>query len=140
MMVRMSIKAFVDRQIKKRVGRGFSIEELKEVKLSFTQALRVGIPIDIRRSTKHEENVKNLRVYVEEMKLKPDIKEKKEKFFELTEVKGIGSKTANQLREGGIITANQLASSNTEEIMNVTGFSKKKASKIIVNAKDIIPG
>ena len=44
-----------------RGGRGFSRGELREAKMNHKQALKLGIPIDPRRKTKHEENVKTLK-------------------------------------------------------------------------------
>lgn len=46
---------------KKRVGRGFSINELKKVNFNWKKALKMGIPIDVRRKTVHEENVEALK-------------------------------------------------------------------------------
>ena len=46
---------------RERSGRGFSREELKEVGLSFRQALDLNLPVDLRRKTKHDENVKALK-------------------------------------------------------------------------------
>lgn len=46
---------------KTRKGRGFSREELKEAKLNFQEALRLHLPVDTRRRTKHKENVKALK-------------------------------------------------------------------------------
>lgn len=46
---------------KKREGRGFSIDELKEVGLPLGLAKRRKIPVDLRRNTKHDENVELLR-------------------------------------------------------------------------------
>ena len=130
----MSIQTIVERRRKKRAGRGFSREELREVGLSFTDALKLAIPIDTRRSTKHEANVKNLRTYVGELKPKPAVTEKREKVLEVREVKGVGPKTAKNLREAGIETANKLADSSPESVMKATGFSRKKTSNIIGNA------
>ncbi len=40
-----------------REGRGFSREELRKAGISPNQALRLGLPVDARRRTVHEENV-----------------------------------------------------------------------------------
>jgi len=46
---------------KTRIGKGFSKNELKEAGVDFKQALRMAIPVDLRRKTRHEENVTILR-------------------------------------------------------------------------------
>lgn len=61
----MMVQAVVQRKRRLRKGRGFSRKELKEVGLNPKSALRLGIPIDKRRKTKHEENVKLLEQYLE---------------------------------------------------------------------------
>ncbi len=61
----MTIKAIVYRKRgKKRFGKGFSRGELKAVGLSFKEALTLKIPIDMRRRTSHEENIKALKNYL----------------------------------------------------------------------------
>ncbi len=47
-----------------RRGRGFSRAELKEAGIAPKQALKSGVPIDLRRNTKHNENVKILKQYL----------------------------------------------------------------------------
>ena len=49
---------------KQRNGKGFSREELKKAGLSFKEALRLHIPIDSRRRTAHEENVKAVKNFL----------------------------------------------------------------------------
>jgi len=49
---------------KVRFGRGFSRDELKEAGVDSKQALRLTIPVDLRRKTKHEENVKVLKQHL----------------------------------------------------------------------------
>ncbi len=44
-----------------RPARGFSLGELKEAGLTIAEARRLGIPVDTRRKSKHEENVKRLK-------------------------------------------------------------------------------
>jgi len=49
---------------KQRLGKGFSLGELKGVNLSLKQALKLEIPVDSRRKTVHEENVKALKKFL----------------------------------------------------------------------------
>ena len=53
---------------KQRFGRGFSREELKKAGLSLTEALKLGIPLDSRRRTVHEENVEVVKAFLESKK------------------------------------------------------------------------
>jgi ribosomal protein L13E len=49
---------------KTRKARGFSRGELGEAGLDFAQALRLRLPIDMRRKTKRVENVKTLKQFL----------------------------------------------------------------------------
>jgi large subunit ribosomal protein L13e len=62
----MKVQAIVKRKRRIRPGRGFSRAELKEVNLSVREALKLGIPVDVRRSTKHDENIEILKSLVAE--------------------------------------------------------------------------
>jgi len=58
---------------KMRIGKGFSKSELKEAGVDFKQALRLTVPIDLRRKTRHEENVNVLKQHLglKVQKIKP---------------------------------------------------------------------
>jgi ribosomal protein L13E len=61
----MSVQATVAGKFgKTRRARGFSRGELGEVGLDFAQALRLRLPIDMRRKTKRAENVKALKQFL----------------------------------------------------------------------------
>lgn len=60
-----------------RKGKGFSRGELKEAKIDFKQALKLAIPIDLRRKTKHPENVRIIKEQLRKLGLKSQ-KRKKE--------------------------------------------------------------
>jgi len=77
----------ISRGIEKE-GKGFSREELKEVGLSLKQAIKLKIPVDKRRKTKYEENVKilksiNLNELKEIVKLLPKKRLTRKKRIEL---------------------------------------------------------
>lgn len=55
------IKAIVYGKRGRRCGKGFSREELKAVGLSVKEALSLKIPVDIRRKTRHDENIEVLK-------------------------------------------------------------------------------
>jgi ribosomal protein L13E len=55
---------------KQRYGKGFSREELKRVGLSLKDASKLGIPVDSRRKTAYEENVKTVNAFLESIKAK----------------------------------------------------------------------
>lgn len=61
-MSEMNIVAYVyTREGKKKEGKGFSLEELKAANLSYEKALKLGIPVDLRRNTCYEENIQTLK-------------------------------------------------------------------------------
>ncbi|MBS7623448.1 ribosomal protein L13e [Candidatus Bathyarchaeota archaeon] len=65
----MTAPAIVKRRIGPRevvrVGRGYSRAEIKEVGLSTNVARSLGLLVDDRRKTKHQENIDRLREWVE---------------------------------------------------------------------------
>ncbi len=56
---------------RKRVGRGFSREELKKAGVNLQEARRIQLPIDFRRRTAHDENVEAVKTYAAQEKAKP---------------------------------------------------------------------
>jgi ribosomal protein L13E len=56
----MQTQPTVHRKGKMRRGKGFSRAELREVGADFRQAFKSGIPVDRRRKTKYESNIKIL--------------------------------------------------------------------------------
>jgi len=71
----MQLQPTVQKKGKTRRGRGFSRAELREAGTDFGQALKSGIPVDPRRKTKYESNIKILKQYLQS--LSPKTKKKK---------------------------------------------------------------
>jgi predicted flap endonuclease-1-like 5' DNA nuclease len=144
----MSIQAIVKRKRKSIRGKGFSREELKEKGLSFKQALNMGIPIDIRRSTKHDKNVETLKTYLSIDTTKTYSEGRKQKAeattpeatLDLAKVKGIGQKLSEKLMKAGIKDVNELAASSPEKIAKTIGVSEERASIFIENARSLLKG
>ena len=72
------IKPQVTKKSGKRQGKGFSPEELKKAGLNKAEAKRLKIPVDNRRKTTHEQNIKTIKTYAEKekAKIKPKPKQK----------------------------------------------------------------
>jgi len=128
----MEVYAVVHRQRKSRKGKGFSRGELKEVSLSLKQALKLGIQIDLRRSTKHGENVQTLKTYLSKEEPTP------ETLVGLTEVEGIGQKRFEQLKAIGIDSVKKMAESDPKEIAQKLGVSEKTFSRWIKNVNNLL--
>jgi large subunit ribosomal protein L13e len=61
----MAIKPTVFKERgKQRLGKGFSRGELRKAGLSLKEALKLKIPVDSRRRTVHEENVKIIKSFL----------------------------------------------------------------------------
>ena len=71
-MIEMSrfISPMVFRPVTVREGRGFSIAEIQSVGLNPGEAKILGIPVDLRRKSTHEENVEILKEFVASAKEK----------------------------------------------------------------------
>jgi len=69
----------IKRNGKQRYGKGFSREELKKTGLSVKEALKLGVPVDLRRRTVHEKNVESVKDLLESRKTESKSKKKRRK-------------------------------------------------------------
>jgi len=60
---------------KQRFGRGFSREELRKAGSTLREAVKLGLSVDDRRKTVHEENVEAAKAFMQEKR--PSSKPKK---------------------------------------------------------------
>ena len=70
------IKATITkRNGKKSTSRGFSLTELQKAGLTRQDARKMGIPLDFKRKSAHDENVETLKAHAEKAKPKAKPKE-----------------------------------------------------------------
>jgi transcription termination/antitermination protein NusA len=69
-------------------------------------------------------------------KVKPQVEKDK---FSLSELSGVGKKTADNLKQAGFKDIKAIASTSIEELIKVQGLGKKTATKLIKQAKKIRP-
>ena len=99
-----------------REGRGFSLGEIRRAGLTLHEAKRLGIPVDKRRRTTHLRNVQML----------------KEQFgtsISLSEIKGIGKATEEELKRVGIMDAYDLAYADINTLAEKIPYSRKTLKK-----------
>jgi ribosomal protein L13E len=64
---------------RKTISRGFSLSELQKAGLTKQDAKQMGIPLDVKRKSAHEENVETLKAHAEKAKPKAKPKEPERK-------------------------------------------------------------
>jgi len=63
------MKATITKQNgKESIGRGFSLNELKKAGLTKQDAQKIGIRLDVKRKSEHEENIATLKAHAEKAK------------------------------------------------------------------------
>lgn len=95
-----------------REGRGFSLGEIERAGLTLREAKILGIPVDKRRKTVHPENVQGLKEHFGTS-------------IPLSEIRGIGGVTEEELRKAGIMDAYDLAQADINTLAEKVAHSKK---------------
>jgi predicted flap endonuclease-1-like 5' DNA nuclease len=60
--------------------------------------------------------------------------------FKLTDIKGIGTSTAEKLRDAGITMPEQLSKSSTKQLSKINGISENSAERFINAARELLKG
>lgn len=60
-----------------RIGRGYSIGEIREVGLTLQLAKQLNVPIDVRRRSIHQTNIENLRKFLDQISVLINVKRTK---------------------------------------------------------------
>ncbi len=130
--------------LKQRKGRGFSPKEIKSASIPLDDAKNLSIPIDLRRKSVHDENVKILSALYREMvserseaSAQLDVT-KKEAYKELKELRGIKGSEAKLLIEAGVRSLRTLVEEKPDALADDTKIRVEKIDIWINQAKTLI--
>ncbi|MHA1266039.1 MAG: ribosomal protein L13e [Candidatus Helarchaeota archaeon] len=130
--------------LNQRKGKGFSLKEIKSAGIPLDDAKHLSLPIDFRRKSLHEDNVKILstfyRAYVSE---KPEDQvqlevSKKEAFRELKQLRGIKGSEAKILIEAGVKSLKTLIDEDAATLAADTKIREDKIQFWINQAKTLL--
>ncbi len=120
-------------------GRGFSIEEAKQVGLTIDDARRMGVLVDLRRKTTHPENVKALKQYMKDLEeLVAKLAEEVEPIRgaddaakELSSLRVVKVAEAKLLVDADILSFSDLAYCNISKVAKKTGIEKERITAMV---------
>ncbi len=64
---------------KQSIGKGFSPNELKEAGINNQLAKQIGLPVDRKRKSTHDENIQTVKAHAQQFKEKAEAKPKQPK-------------------------------------------------------------
>ena len=128
-----------------RLGKGFSINEIKRASVPLDEVKKLRLPVDYRRKSIHQENIEFLgRKFREIMQVKEvqleaikKIEKKiKDNIKELSsQLSGLSKKEIKNLIDGGVTSVEQLADEDPKVLAKDLGEPVQKVAKWIKEAK-----
>lgn len=120
-------------------GRGFSIDETKQVGLTVDDARHMGLLVDKRRKTTYPENIDALKQYMKDLeelvaKLAAEdvpTKDVGAAAKELSSLRAIKAEEARLLVEAGILTFEDLAYCDIPKVVKKTGITKTRLTAMV---------
>ena len=126
------------RDARPKIGRGFSIDEAKQAGLTIAEARRMGLIVDLRRKTTHQENIDALKQYAKDVlkiaatvsKPKP-VKGLDKAIDELSTLRAVKKVEAKQLAEIGIMNMSDLAYCEITKVVKKTGIDEDRVMAMV---------
>ena len=129
----------------KRIGKGFSLSEIKNAAVPLDEVMKMNLPIDRRRKSTHQENIEYLGAKfreimkskeVELVEIKKIEKKVKDKVSSLNKaLSGLSKKDIIKLVEGGVSSVEQLADEDAKILSKDIDEPVQKVQKWIKEAK-----
>jgi len=120
-------------------GRGFSIDETKQVGLTIDDARRMGLLVDLRRKTSHPENIEALKQYMKDLeelvaKLAVEtepVKGAEDAVKELSSLRAVKVAEAKLIVEAGILSFSDLAYCDISKVAKKTGIDEERITAMV---------
>jgi len=120
-------------------GRGFSIEETKQVGLTIDDARRMGVLVDLRRKTAHPDNVTALKQYMKDLeelvakmaKEAEPVKGVDDAAKELSSLRAVKVAEAKLLVHAGILSFSDLAYCDISKVAKKTGIEEERITAMV---------
>jgi len=126
------------RDARPKIGRGFSIDEAKQAGLTIAEARRMGLIVDLRRKTTHQENIDALKQYAKYvMKIAATVSKPKpvkgldKAIDELSTLRAVKKVEAKQLAEIGIMNMSDLAYCEITKVVKKTGIDEDRVMAMV---------
>ena len=122
-----------------RTGRGFSIDEIDQVGLPLKAARTMGLIVDMRRKTSHEDNIEVLKQYMKEAgkraSVKPAVSVPKvdtdAAIAELTTIRAVKKADAVKLVKAGVKSLAELAYCDVGKVSRKTGIDEDSLTAMV---------
>ena len=120
-------------------GRGFSVEETRQVGLTIDDARKMGLIVDLRRKTVHPENVAALNQYMKDLeelvkKLAEESAPHKgaaEAAKELATLRAVKVAESKLLVDAGILSFSDLAYCDIPKVAKKTGIEEERLTAMV---------
>lgn len=120
-------------------GRGFSSEETAQAGLTIDEARRMGLIVDIRRKTVHQENIDALKQYVKDLEKlveslaeqEAPVKEKVAPADDLGSLRAVKKEEVPLLVKAGIKNFEDLAYCDISKVAKKTGIDEDRITAMV---------
>jgi len=127
------------RTVQPRKGRGFSVNEVAQAELTVKAARSMGLIVDLRRKTSHENNIEALKQYMKDnvstsparpTRVAP-IVETEAGISELTTLRSVRKADAEKLAKAGIRSLSDLAYCEIAKVAKKTGIEEDRLALMV---------
>jgi hypothetical protein len=127
------------RTLQPRMGRGFSIDEVNQVGLPLKAARTMGLIVDLRRKTSHEDNIEILKQFMKKAGKPASAKvtvsapkvDSDAAIAELVTIRAVKKADAVKLVKAGVKSLSELAYCDVAKVSKKTGIEEDRLTAMV---------